>query len=91
MTELESKQTPKTQLRLFGLINPVMGYKYAIVSVKPDGIDNLSASVFVWLTNHNDIQKPQKEIYFDCGKEYYRHDEVLNLALLTLPKEHLPA
>lgn len=87
MKELGSWKA-KTHKKLFQLDNPIHGRKYALVSYKLDGIDNLSASVFIWLTDDTEPPfKVREEIWFASGEGAYSHEEELTKAISNIEHE----
>jgi hypothetical protein len=69
------RNTGKAEQQLFEIEKPIKGYNQVIVSVKPDGVDGLSASYFIWGTKNG--FESEKELAWDCGEAEYNHEAVL--------------
>jgi hypothetical protein len=69
------RNTGKVEQQLFELEKPIKGYSQVIVSVKPNGVDGLSASYFIWGTKNG--LEIEKELAWDCGEDGYDHTTVL--------------
>lgn len=75
--EVSSSVNKKVTIKEFVLDRPINGFKRLMISVKPYGVDGLSASYFIWGIKEGTLMR--KELAWDCGsKTEYCHEKVLN-------------
>jgi len=73
--QLMQRNSGYTIQKLYELETPIDGYNQVIVFCKPNGVNGLKGSFFIWGTKDGFI--PERELDWDTGVCDFNHDYVL--------------